>query len=149
MIAKEITEYLLTFPAITSKVGFGTAPFIWYQSPGAVLEGSQSAGLVVSYSGFWATANHYNTLNFPRIRIDFIVDAERIDGNVSDPTKARRHGFWLFLAVDEVLNFKDNPVFLTTEKLVSSVRSVQPEFKPSIESDGTLIGTAFYNIEAA
>lgn len=161
MMPDDTTQGLLAFLSqqadVLGSVGFDDEkgiPFIFQPAIDSInqprpyidMEGTGTAAIVVSQQGSWTSPNLYNTLKFPRIRIDIWSDSPRDSmGHVTRETEARTRIYNIDNILDTYLHRPDGEsVAWRNVVSVSCVRLTEVSIVQSKESNKVLIGTALF-----
>lgn len=121
---------------------------IFQNTPLLVLEGTSGTCAVVSYNGGWAAPNPHNTLRFPRLSLQVLVDPERNSRN--EPVKfgeTRRRANAAYQALDGLLHRpQGESQWWGSIRTVTCTRLTEPVIGPLFEGDGLIELRAEYAV---
>lgn len=121
-------------------------PWIFQRSLHVTIEGSQSAGLVISYRGGWGAPNQHNTLEFPRLGLELWVDPLRDAlNNTVETAETERRAAAILRVIDRVLHRpQGGDQFWGTVRTVGCLRLGEPNFYSVPDGDGVVRAEVFY-----
>lgn len=131
-------RYIAGIPGVTALLGPGTfisslpltqtySTWIFRWAPYVDIENTGQACIVLSQSTGWTAPNSYNTMQFPVLQVEIMVDATR-DNNLEPVTViAQDRAIQIFKAIDPYLHLVDaRGVYFDTLRIVESSRQSQP-----------------------
>lgn len=148
-------QYLASITELTAELGqFEGAPLIFEDEMFQLMEGSQSASLVVSYAGQSLSANTYNTSLFVKLSIEVWSDPARdADGNPTDPSSraAISKALKIWRILDKYLHRVGGGSQTWGSAVTLSSKRLSALSKPYAvpDGDGLVRGEASYVVEIA
>lgn len=149
-IANELSSDETLQPLLGSTPGFG--PWVFTQTPFARVENTQKCLIVVVHEGSWATANDYNTEQFPRIAVDIWADPQRNgDRSVAlDDTEDKIEAVLKIVKKHLHRVSNSNPdgtsIFFGPVRIHSTKFTTGPEIFPISDGNGGQMGRSYFNI---
>ncbi len=149
-IVQGACKWLATFDDILELVGVfdDDAPYIFQYQLGVVLEGTQTAAIVVNRIGSWSPPNISNTMKFPRLSIEIYVDPIRDDdGNYIEPAETQRRASLLSDTIDKHLHRPQGGTQLWGDvRTLDCTRLGELIAYPTPDGDGMIRGQCFYGL---
>lgn len=142
--------YLLQQTPLTLLLGSEKGIIFLFQDKLEVpVEKTSSAAIVISGAGGWAPPNSYNTMMFPRLRVDIYADPPRdAVGRVTRATEARTLVQRVGNVLDTYLHQTSNePTFWREVVAVSSTRLAELTISQLVSGDRTAVGSTYYGAQ--
>lgn len=133
------------------------SPALFIHELGFILEEEQTNTCTIKYAGGWAAPNNYNTMEFPRIALQFHCSPIRNDHNmVADRgAEAIRRVMYIYKQFDKYMH---RPAALEIEGSQSKIemwgtvrtlecaRQAEINIESPPDADGIVIGTVYYAV---
>jgi len=140
--------------AVTSLLGSSAEwdTWIWRWRPYVSIEGTGSAGIVLSIRGGWTSPNQHNTAQFPRLQVEVYADVDR-DPSLNPLSRtAEEKALAICQVVDAVFHIPQGGVLMWGNgdandlRIVGSLRLTEPDVVEVPEGDGMVRATVSYGV---
>lgn len=148
---RAVYKRLQPVAAVTAKLGRGpTHPYWLFQHRrDAKVEGSSAVAITLKSAGGWAPRNPHNSMQFPRVLVEYAGDPTRRANSEYAPdaeTKVRT----VHDEVDRVLHRTSLFAEMWGDDRVIGCQSLgEIEFFPMPDGDGAVVGQAYYGLTIA
>jgi hypothetical protein len=104
------------------------------------LEGSQSTAAIIMRDGGWGAANEHNTMRFPRITLEVVVDPIRdASGDFIRPGETYRRIENAYRVLDRHLHRPyGGTVYWGSVRIIDCIRLSEPDIVAVVDGDGML-----------
>lgn len=145
----EATKLLRTVSTVTAQVGVGESifsTFIFRGELGVAIEGTGTSAIVVSSRSGWSASR--NGQRFPYLQVEIYSDPDRDPAlNPEERQTAREKAEGVFMAVDDVFHIPERgEVQWGSLRILSSLRSGEPDFSEVPDGDGLLRALVRYEV---